>query len=91
MRGYAYKRKLLLKCEKFTMELMELGGRRVKETLTGAHAQVLSVLKGSGAFRFGEKFRQREPFEAGQTFLVPAALGAYEVAPRGASEIVVVY
>lgn len=91
LRGYAYKRKLLLKCEKFTLELMELSGHKVKEVLTGTHGQVLSVLRGHGAFCYGPKYKAREAFAPGQSFLLPAGLGSYEIAPRGAAEIVVTY
>jgi mannose-6-phosphate isomerase len=91
LHGYPYKRKLLLKCEKFTMELMELGGRRIRETLDGSRFQLLTVLRGGGQLRFGKGFKQKERFDRGQTFLMPAGLGAYEVAPRGAAEIVVSY
>lgn len=88
--GFSYKRKLLLKCEKFTMDLMELTGR-IKEKLDGSRFQVLSVIRGKGLLRYGPKFKGREPFALGQTFLIPAAMGDYEVRPSGRTEIVVTY
>ena len=89
--GYNYKRKLLLKCEKFTMEMIELSGRRMRETLDGSRALVMTIVCGGGQFRFGPKFKSKEPFAAGQTFLMPAAIGSYEIAARGKTEIVVAY
>lgn len=91
LKGYNYKRKLLLKCEKFTMEMIELEGRRMRETLDGSRALVMTIVAGSGDFRYGPKFKAREPFAMGQTFLMPAAIGAYEIAARGKTEIVVAY
>lgn len=91
IKGYAYKRKLLLKCEKFTMELFELKGRKVRETLDGSRCQILTILSGRGMFRFGKKFKQKEPYAAGQTFLMPAAIGTYEIGALSATEIVVTY
>jgi mannose-6-phosphate isomerase len=91
LKGFPYKRKLLLKCEKFTMDLLELGGKRVRETLDGSRCQVLTILRGKGKFRFGPKHKLREPFAAGQTFLIPAAIKTYEIMPAGVCEIVVTY
>lgn len=89
--GFAYKRKLLLKCEKFTMEMLELEGRPAREPTGDGRFRVMVVLRGCGAFRFGPRKRQREPFAPGQTFFVPAHIGDFETAPRGKAEIVCVY
>jgi mannose-6-phosphate isomerase class I len=91
MPGFSYRRLLLIKCEKFTMEAMELERRRVKERTHKSRFQILTCTRGGGAFHFGEKLKSRQPFRKGDTFLMPAHLGEYEVASSGSTEIVVTY
>lgn len=90
--GYPYRRKLLIKCEKFTMELMQLqGGRKVKEKEDKLRCKVFTVIKGGGKLLFGKDRKQVEKFERGQTFVIPAYLGEFDIAAQGATEIVVSY
>jgi mannose-6-phosphate isomerase len=88
--GYAYRRKLMIKCEKFTMEMIELqGARKVKERSDPQRFRVFTVLDGSGKFLYGEKRKSSVTFERGQTFLFPAALGEFEIQARKACQILV--
>lgn len=90
--GYPYRRKLLIKCEKFTMELIELqSGRRVKEKEDKSRFKVFTVIKGGGRFLYGKDRKHMEAFERGQTFLMPAYLGEFDIAAQGVTEIVVGY
>jgi mannose-6-phosphate isomerase class I len=91
MLGFPYKRLLLIKCEKFTMEAMELDRKRIKEKTNKARFQILTCTRGKGAFHYGEKLKSKTAFATGDTFLLPAHLGEYEVAAAGTTEIVVTY
>jgi mannose-6-phosphate isomerase len=92
IQGYGYRRKLLIKCEKFTMETIELKARqKITEKPHPERCVLHTIVAGRGRYRFGEKNRQSEPFKKGETFLVPAGLGAYEITPSAATEIVVSY
>jgi mannose-6-phosphate isomerase class I len=53
--------------------------------------QILTCVRGAGKFHFGEKLRQTAAFRRGQTFLLPAAMGEYEMSSAGAGEVVVSY
>jgi mannose-6-phosphate isomerase class I len=70
---------------------MELERRRVKEKTHKSRFQILTCTRGGGAFHFGEKLKSRQPVRKGDTFLMPAHLGDYEVASSGSTEIVVTY
>jgi mannose-6-phosphate isomerase len=89
--GYAYRRMLLIKCEKFTMEAMELERRRIREKTDPSRFQVLTCTRGGGTIRHGERLRARTPFQRGETFLMPAHLGPYEISGRGSTELVCTY
>jgi len=86
--GFPYRRKLLIKCEKFTMESLEFSSQRVTEKADVARFRMYSIVRGRGAFRYGLKKNRTEPFKAGQTFLMPAHLGEFDFAARGACEVV---
>jgi mannose-6-phosphate isomerase len=89
--GFAYRRKLLIKCEKFTMETIELGRQRITEKPHPARSVVHTIVAGKGKYLYGEKKKSAQPFKKGETYLLPAHLGEYEVASQGATEIVVSY
>jgi hypothetical protein len=88
---YSYKRTLLLKCEKFTMESLELARQKAKEKLDGSRFFIYTVISGSGAFRYGKDLKSSEPFSEAQTFLIPARMGEFEIAPKGNGVLVCSY
>jgi len=89
---YSYHRKLLIKCEKFAMEAIELTGKkRIPERSDPERFLILTVVRGKGRFCFGPRKRQSVPFGMGETFLIPARLGEYDIAPQGVGEIVCTY
>ena len=87
--GYSYRRKLLIKCEKFTMETIELGRQKITEKPNPARCTVHTVASGRGVYRYGLKKKARQPFKKGQTFLMPAHIGEYDIQSHGSTEIVV--
>lgn len=89
--GFPYKRFLLIKCEKFTMEAMQIARGRVKDQTNKARFAVYVVTQGKGKFFYGEKGRESQAFAKGETYFLPAHLGAFEVSAAGATEIVVIY
>ena len=89
--GFSYRRKLLIKCEKFTMETIELGRQKVVEKANAARSVVHTIVNGKGKYLFGEKKKSSQPFKKGETFLIPAKIGEYEISSQGATEIVVSY
>lgn len=93
--GFAYNRDLLIKCEKFTMEKIDLpSGKRGKEPADLTRCKAFTVLAGRGRFLYGAVGKGRpkaEPFAKGQTFLLPAALGEYSIHADSNCEIIVTY
>lgn len=88
--GFAYRRKLLIKCEKFTMEMIELqGARRVKEKSDPQRFRTFTVLQGAGKFLYGASRKSSMAFEKGQTFLFPAFLGEFDIQAAKACQIIV--
>lgn len=88
--GYAYRRKLLIKCEKFTMEMIELqGARKVKEKSDPSRFRVFTILDGSGKFLYGDERKGSVPFERGESFLFPAFLGEFDIQASKACQIIV--
>ncbi|MBI2898815.1 MAG: class I mannose-6-phosphate isomerase [Planctomycetes bacterium] len=88
--GFSYKRQLLIKCEKFTMEAIQATRGRIKEHSNPIRFSVYTVVSGKGRFVHsgGEK---SESFRRGETYFMPAHLGAFEIVTPGAAEIVVSY
>ncbi len=89
--SYPYRRKLLIKCEKFVMESIELGRQKITEKGPPVRSVVHTVVEGKGLYRYGEGKRSGQPFRKGETYLMPAQMGAYDVVSRGSTEIVVSY
>jgi mannose-6-phosphate isomerase class I len=89
--GFAYRRKLLIKCEKFVMETIELGRQRITEKASAARSVVHTITSGKGKYFYGEKKKSFQPFKKGETYLIPAKIGEYDIASQGATEIVVSY
>ena len=88
---YSYTRNLLIKCEKFTLESLETTGKRIQERSDPNRFSVLTVTRGAGSFRYGPKKKQSTAFGLGQTFLIPAHLGEYDISARGTVEMVCAY
>lgn len=88
--GYAYRRKLLIKCEKFVMESIQLGRQTITEKPV-PRGVVHTVVSGQGRYRFGDRKKSSQPFRKGETYLIPAKIGEYDIAASGATEIVVTY
>lgn len=89
--GYPYRRKLLIKCEKFTMESIELGSQKIAEKALGVRSVVHTVIRGRGRYLYGPKKALKQPFKKGESYLIPAMLGEYAISATGATEIVVSY
>jgi mannose-6-phosphate isomerase len=89
--GFSYRRKLLIKCEKFTMETIELARQRITEKANAARSVVHTVIQGRGKYFYGEKKKSSQPFKKGESYLIPAKIGEYDIAAQGATEIVVSY
>ena len=89
--GYGYRRKLLIKCEKFTMETIGLGRQRITEKAHPERSVVHTVVAGKGRYLFGDKKKTSQPYKKGETYLIPAGIGVYDIASAAASEIVVTY
>jgi len=89
--GFSYRRKLLIKCEKFTVETIELGRQRITEKSHPARSVFHTITSGKGKYLFGEKKRSSQPFRKGESYLIPAKMGEYDIVSHGATEIVVSY
>jgi mannose-6-phosphate isomerase class I len=89
--GFPYKRKLLIKCEKFTMESIELNPGTYKENNDPSRFKVFSVVEGKGVFLFGPDKRKRQDYGLGNTFLIPAGMGNFEIKALKKSCILVCY
>jgi mannose-6-phosphate isomerase len=88
--GFAYRRKLLIKCEKFTMEMIELPGpRKVKEKTDPLKFRIFTILQGGGKFLYGETRKGSVSFGRGETFLFPAFLGDFDIQASKACQILV--
>ncbi len=85
------RRRFLIRCEKFSLESIEIPGRRVRIAQPRDRFSVLVALRGRGSFAFGKGGTRRMPFRAGQTFLVPAHLGDFDLVARGTAEFLYVY
>lgn len=87
--GFSYKRKLLIKCEKFTVEMIEAERKRITIPEDRQRFHILTVIGGKGTFRYGDG--RKMAFRAGETYLIPAHLGKYEIVSAGATRIVDTY
>lgn len=88
--GFPYKRYLLIKCEKFTMESILTSRGKIKDQSNPQRFAIYTIVSGRGKFLFrgGE---ESVAFNRGETYFIPAHLGAFEIATPGASEIVVTF
>jgi mannose-6-phosphate isomerase len=89
--GDGGRRRLLVKCEKFTLESIEIAGRRVRLRSASDRFAILVVLRGRGEIVYGKGGQRRAAFRAGQTFLLPAGLGDCELASRGQAMLLYIY
>jgi mannose-6-phosphate isomerase len=89
--GHGCKRRLLVKCEKFTLESIESPGHRVRVPQTPDRFAILIALQGRGEFVYGKGGKRRTSFKPGQTFLLPAHLGDCDIAARGRTVFLFVY
>ena len=90
--GHGAKRRLLLKCDKFTWESLEFRAGSVRGVSSPDRFYILNPLEGQGDFLYGSSKRpKKQPFKKGQTFFIPAALGDYKIRARGACKIIITY
>jgi hypothetical protein len=68
-----------------------LGRQRVAENFTGVRSVVHTIVAGKGKYCFGDKKRSSQPFKKGETYLLPARLGEFDIVSQAATEIVVSY
>jgi mannose-6-phosphate isomerase class I len=71
------------------METIELGRQRITEKANAARSVVHTIVAGKGKYAYGEKKRSAQPFKKGDSFLIPAKIGEYDIVSTGATEIVV--
>ncbi len=91
IQDYSYKRMLLLKCEKFTLESIQMKRGKVTIEADRARFRIYSVISGRGKFRYGAKKKTSMAWRRGETYLVPAHLGEFDISATAAAEIVVTY
>ncbi|MBV8882224.1 MAG: hypothetical protein JO332_19870, partial [Planctomycetaceae bacterium] len=61
------------------------------EKANAARSVVHTIVNGKGKYLFGDKKRTSQPFKKGETFLIPAKIGEYDIVSTGTTEIVVSY
>ena len=64
---------------------MDIKGKRLRLLYPDVHGLE------RGKYLFGEKKKSSQPFKKGETFLIPAKIGEYDIVSQGATEIVVSY
>jgi len=77
----------LAACRYFATEIWSFS-ERIAATTSPKRFELLVVLSGSGRITWGSESVEYGP---GQTFLLPAALGAYQLAPGAATELLRTY
>jgi mannose-6-phosphate isomerase len=87
--GYPYKRKLLIRCEKFTTESIEFTNTTIKQKNPYDRFEILTVVQGKGVIQYSQKGKQ--PFLKGDTFLIPASLVEYNIRSSGICKIICSY
>jgi len=88
--GFSYRRYLLIKCEKFTLESIQMARGRIKDHTNATRFGIYSIVTGKGKFVI-HGGKQSVPFSRGETYFIPARLGPFEIVTPGAGEIVVSY
>ncbi len=78
------KRELLLECEKFVLESLELNAPYDIADMRTFH--ILTVIVGSGKITYGQS--ETIDIHAGESVLIPAALEAYNLCPEGNCKII---
>lgn len=86
--GFPYRRKLLIKCEKFTMETLEFSSQRITERPDPTRFKIYTVVKGAGKILFGPKKKLSQPFRIGETFFMPGHIGEFDLSSRRTCEVV---
>ncbi len=87
---YGYRREILVKCEKFCLEMLEWTGK-ITETENRSHFHLLFIASGSGEMYHGPGMKQRAHFQKGYSFLVPAHLGDYQLVASGGARVLKAY
>lgn len=87
---YGYRREILVKCEKFCLELLDWTGR-ITETENRNHFHMLFVVSGCGEMYHGPAMKRRVHFQKGCSFLVPAYLGDYQLVASGGARVLKAY
>jgi mannose-6-phosphate isomerase len=85
-----YKGSLLLKCEKFVLELIQTGRGRIKEQPHPSRFLIHTILSGKGRYVYAGG-KKSQPFSRGETYFVPAHLGPFEISAAGATDIAVTF
>jgi uncharacterized protein YjlB len=73
------------------METIELGHQKITEKANAARSVVHTIVAGKGKYQFGEKKKSSQPFKKGESYLIPAKIGEYDISSSAATEIVVSY
>ena len=68
-----------------------IGRQRITEKGPPARSYVHTIVNGKGKYLFGDRKRSSQPFKKGETYLIPAKIGEYDIASQGATEIVVTF
>ncbi len=74
------RRDLLVKCERFALELFQLR-KRLEEDLQGQRFVALTCVAGRAVLEHAGAGGPEVPLPAGRTALLPARLGMYTLAP----------
>jgi mannose-6-phosphate isomerase len=83
MDGPGYHRTLLAACQYFAAELLSLESP-IMERPAGACFHVLTVLQGHGSVCYGPSLSSQVELSPGDSTLIPAGLGEYQLQARGA-------
>jgi mannose-6-phosphate isomerase len=89
LRTRPYRHTLLVKCQKFTMELIEIKHKKIKMATHPDRFKIIVIINGRGVFHYSKK--SKTSFKLGQTFLIPAYLGDYEISCKNECQIVLIY
>ena len=61
------------------------------EVITPIPTPIHTIVQGKGKYLFGDRKKESQPFKKGETYLIPAKIGDYDVHSQGNTEIVVSY
>lgn len=76
-----FDQQFLVACRYFVLEHLEIHSPTPPLTLEGKF-QIFSVIRGAANISYGNEIRRKVEAERGQTFVIPAQLGEYEITPQ---------